>query len=489
MGLLFNRGQTGLAPGGSPMLMEELALLLSQMPGGTGGAGSGVANMMRNMYIKKAMKNRAGAREALTKSGVAGGANARGGPSMLTPMQKLQEEVGDVATRFNAGGGPGGAAPAAPFPQTPPGTASPSMPPPVKAGGQITPSPSSSGGGAISGSPAELVADFYNATPQKVKAIQDMILSGDNKMREIGQGWLTALASGPKPQDYYLAVGGSVYNILTGEWSRPKQPPGIKNVHLPEGVNLLTVTNENGVAKTVTVEVPPDANWQIKETLWTRDPQTGEELSIYSRIDTETGLAEPIRDKNGEVVFAGANVELTGQKTPPGAVTKWWDQYSAAKLSLHQLEDLRNYKDDIMKALTIGGKLELAWGNIMSRLGIEPDAEFDKLTSGVAKAQHVANLYIKTITGAQMSEREAKRLLLAIPNPKDSPARWAAKLEAAIEIAQISMQHYEELLNKYGEQNIERVVNESHAFSKHLVDEFERKNREEEGYGGGVEVL
>jgi hypothetical protein len=156
------------------------------------------------------------------------------------------------------------------------------------------------------------------------------------------------------------------------------------------------------------------------------------------------------------------------------------------------LNSLDTVKDAVMKALSLGGKVELAWGNVISSLGIDPGPEFAEMTSGQAKAQHVANLYIKAITGAQMSEREASRLLKAIPSPKDRPHQWKAKLEAAIEIARMTMKHYEDLIAEYGGMgNISRkeareIEEKAFAYSKQVVDDFEERIKEEEGFGGGV---
>ena len=497
MGVLFDRAGTGLTPQGDPMALEELMLLIGQMGSGGGGAGSGLANMVRNFYIKKAIKNRSGARADKTRSGIAGAAgSAPGGGGMLGGMDASMDASkanlaaalpGLIQKAGGAGmlGGPGGAATAAPFPQAGAGTSSPSMPKgPSK---PIPPSQISSVAGSEGKYIAQKVKDFYAPTPQKIKAMEDMMLSGDEKMRDIAQGWITAVSSGPKPKDYMFAVGGSIYNALTEEWSTPHKPPGMTNTHLPVGRNVIQIDDGMGGKEIILYDVPPGADWQLKATRHTYNDDTGEEQFILSRVDTETGLTEPVTKEDGSLVFVKGNVELTGEKVPKGTKTKWWIDYGAATQSFKQLTSLNEYSDDIIKALSLTGKIELAWGDVMSRLGIEPDEEWSNMKTGLAKAQHVANLYIKTITGAQMSEREADRLLKAIPSPRDNPYEWQAKLLAATELAEDTMRHYEFLLQKYGDWSPEMQA-EAEEYSRLKVKEFEEQAKLEEGFGGGVHV-
>lgn len=59
------------------------------------------------------------------------------------------------------------------------------------------------------------------------------------------------------------------------------------------------------------------------------------------------------------------------------------------------------------------------------------------------------NLYIKEITGAQMSEAEANRLRKAVPDPdRDSPTAFQSKLENALAQADLSMARYNYLIRR-----------------------------------------
>ena len=395
-------------------------------------------------------------------------------------------------------GSPGGASSQAPFVAGPgpgalrgPGAAGSPMPSsPAIAAAEKTLDPSlSSSPKSLQGSPAQRVSKFYETTPQKLETIKLMLASGDPALRDIGKSWMTAVISGPKPKDRYMTVGNNLYDVYTQSWIMAKKPPGMKIDKLSEGYNVISMTDEQGNVRRHTVFVPPGEDWQIREALHTENSESGESVSKLVRVNTETGLAEDLFYADGSHVLSDTNVDVTADKITSGARTKWLDQYSAAKLSLRQLKSLEPIKEAIMKSLTFGGKITLAWGDIISRLGVSPGPEFAEMTSGLAKAQHVANLYIKTITGAQMSEREADRLLKAIPSPRDSPERWLAKLEAAIELSQMAMDHYEELLDAYGQENIGRARKEAHEYSEKLVDDFVAQAEKEEGFGAGVKLV
>lgn len=563
MGVLFNRGGTGLTEDGNPMTDQELALLLSSM-----GGGGGLTGAAKSLFARLAMKNKANARSRISGEAIdslkteqpaatmmrpqggpmQGGNRAPGGGFSLGLGQGGENEMAKLMAMMSAGGprgggmspggmpprgmapqgqpprgmpprgmppggggaapppqagmvgpmmsgSPGGAAPPAPFVQAGalqgPGVAGSPMPLAKPPGMTMpnTPTSQRSSQASLQGNPAQQVSKFYETTPKKLDTIKKMIASGDQALRAIGKSWMTAVISGPKPKDRYMAVGGSLYDVYTQQWITPKKPPGLDVTHLQSGINIVEVTDGQGNTRTTTMVVPQDSDWQIKEVSHSIDTDSGEEINKLVRVDTETGLTQDLYYPDGGTVISGTNVSVNAEKVPSGAMSKWWDQYSAASLSLKQLKSLEPVKEAIMSALTVGGKIELAWGNIISSLGIDPGPEFAEMTTGLAKAQHVANLYIKTITGAQMSEREASRLLKAIPSPRDNPAQWLAKLDAAIELADMAMKHYEELIEVYGKHNLAQARKEAHAYSEKLVDDFIEKAEQEKGFGGGVHIV
>ncbi len=65
------------------------------------------------------------------------------------------------------------------------------------------------------------------------------------------------------------------------------------------------------------------------------------------------------------------------------------------------------------------------------------------------KVNENVNLYIKMITGAQMSEAEADRLSLAIATLADSPAQFEAKLKDSIAVLDRAQKLKQETLEYY----------------------------------------
>ena len=118
-----------------------------------------------------------------------------------------------------------------------------------------------------------------------------------------------------------------------------------------------------------------------------------------------------------------------------------------AKETISKLENVKGSFDE--RFFRIGGKVDLAvakvadWGNFAS------DKQRD-LIKRVADWQLDAwtqvNETIKAITGAQMSEPEAKRIMNQLPDPRDadffkisSPTEYKAKLERALQEAKLAV--------------------------------------------------
>ena len=109
------------------------------------------------------------------------------------------------------------------------------------------------------------------------------------------------------------------------------------------------------------------------------------------------------------------------------------------------LADLVRIKDSFNPSfLTFGTKAELWLLNFADRLGFEISPEDEQLLGDASvfkrNAYAALNLYIKRITGAQMSEAEAKRLTKAFTDPeKDGPTIFAAKLKDLIKTTRESV--------------------------------------------------
>lgn len=107
------------------------------------------------------------------------------------------------------------------------------------------------------------------------------------------------------------------------------------------------------------------------------------------------------------------------------------------------------------KYLTVAGNAKGAWFNFVDKLNsgslkLNPDQQqfLEKYASYKANAWDNANRYIKEITGAQMSEAEAARLLRALPNPGtgildgDGPTSFKSKLDNAVATLTLARMRY-----------------------------------------------
>uniref|UniRef100_A0A6M3IND1 Uncharacterized protein n=1 Tax=viral metagenome TaxID=1070528 RepID=A0A6M3IND1_9ZZZZ len=101
----------------------------------------------------------------------------------------------------------------------------------------------------------------------------------------------------------------------------------------------------------------------------------------------------------------------------------------------------------------IGARLATAWTSIKAKLGQnvskDDSAKLVEFKKFQRKAIENINLYIKELTGAQMSEKEADRLRLAQPDPGenwwsgDDPITFKAKMDDVEKMARASVARYE----------------------------------------------
>jgi hypothetical protein len=140
----------------------------------------------------------------------------------------------------------------------------------------------------------------------------------------------------------------------------------------------------------------------------------------------------------------------------------------------------------------IGSRLGAAWTSTKAFLGMKDRiSKKDKtfLTKYAAyKRRSISNinLYIKEITGAQMSEKEADRLRLAQPDPGekwyqgDDPITFMGKLEDAVDYSRAAISRYDWYRAKgtLTDKQIEDLVNADQAISLDDLVERMREGRE-----------
>jgi hypothetical protein len=330
-------------------------------------------------------------------------------------------------------------------------------------------------------SPANVkaIGEFYKATPKKLDTIKQMMASGDNYMRDIGKAWMTALISGPKGKDEYLVVGNNLFHVPTQQWIRTPQKASMDVTHLKPGINLITYTDEQGNRQTIPFEVDEPGNWQLTKVEAGKGPH-GESVYQWYATNPETSLGRPVLKEDGSPLMAGGNVTFQGE-IPKSTYGDWLKKMADAQLNLGRMEYMQELMPAMLEAGTLSGRALLKIKDLGSLIGFEP-SEGDKywtMKEARTVARDISNRYIKFITGAQMSEREAQRLLDAIPNPKDSPAAFRAKFNAALKLSQLTYNFWYDLVQKYQgegmafEEAAKKAQDDSAEFVKTQIDEFE----------------
>jgi len=226
----------------------------------------------------------------------------------------------------------------------------------------------------------------------------------------------------------------------------------------------------DGSLKTLT-EPPKDKKRRVLkpgDVLY--DEETGEVLTrIPEDVKQKTWLSEESRmgdngvpevrptiiREDGTSIPAGPwgpSSRAFGITTPvmgTGERAKWRDRIEETRRSLREFGEIKRMFDP--EFLTTVGRARSGVGEIMSRFNVidlfpgEKERYSDRNEFFTAVSDR-ANRYIKEITGAQMSEAEASRLLTAIPNVKDDPVAFSDKLNRVISVSESALDQYEKVL-------------------------------------------
>jgi len=119
-----------------------------------------------------------------------------------------------------------------------------------------------------------------------------------------------------------------------------------------------------------------------------------------------------------------------------------------SQFRMDRLTQIINDIKDNPEYLQVPGKAKAWWTDVKDKLGFDiGNQEKDFMTNQskfIRKAIENINQYIKEFTGAQMSEKEAKRLRLAMPDPGEDifsgqgPAKFASNAQDALEGARLA---------------------------------------------------
>jgi hypothetical protein len=199
---------------------------------------------------------------------------------------------------------------------------------------------------------------------------------------------------------------------------------------------------------------PKEEKWETKQAVLNGKPVFAQ-ISDRGNTRVLNGNFEPIAqglkftiDKDGNMTFAqGAGAAMTApDNIPISKPARTEFEKDIAKLN-EQSARLRQIADSFdPEALTLGGKIDADWLNLKDRLtGIggfeglsqEEKSTLDRYSKFGQDAVRNANRTINELTGAAMSEWEAKRIMLEIPefNPGwfkgDGPTKFKTKLDNA----------------------------------------------------------
>lgn len=120
-----------------------------------------------------------------------------------------------------------------------------------------------------------------------------------------------------------------------------------------------------------------------------------------------------------------------------------------ARDSLARLDriDANLANPEVLESLTAAGALKrwgLEWQDYLSPDSLTPDQQkyLVNVTQARADILDNVNYTIKAITGAAMTESEAKRIGATLPNVNDTPATFMAKLETATKRTRMAVARY-----------------------------------------------
>lgn len=150
-----------------------------------------------------------------------------------------------------------------------------------------------------------------------------------------------------------------------------------------------------------------------------------------------------VYDKEGNlIVDTGGGPPITKPTQ-----NKLEDKILSGKEQIARMEAIaKEFKPEYQQ---IGTRLQAAWTGVKAKLGKNVSQEDAKSLTGFKQYQRKAieniNLYIKELTGAQMSEQEANRLRLAQPDPGehwwqgDDPITFKGKVDDVIKASRASV--------------------------------------------------
>lgn len=242
-------------------------------------------------------------------------------------------------------------------------------------------------------------------------------------------------------------------------------------------------TAQTGLIKALEPKTPTTA---MAAFLKQKPNATPDEIALFAQKLKGKGISLTLPDGTTVQIGGAAGGELTAKTR--GALE---EKVTSGRELVARIEAITNeFKPEYQE---IGTRLGAAWTGIKARLGMDISPEDTKLLSDFKKYQRKSieniNLYIKEMTGAQMSEREAKRLRLAMPDPGESwwqgddPITFKAKMEDVMVMTRAAVARFEHYRSEgLSDTEIKSLINTDKAVSlEQFVDSEKAKTLQQRG--------
>lgn len=275
------------------------------------------------------------------------------------------------------------------------------------------------------------------------------------------------IAERPAQEKEKIIQGADGYNYwATGPKAGQRVLPGIEKApgKLPEGMRY----SDTGEPE----PIPGYLGFKQRLAEVTREPTPQYSGKVY--VDENVGKYYQVNPKNGKREYISPNDEFLVEATPDGGFRIRKGPPGAAGVTTKTQGDLEakllNAREQLVRLREVAAKfrpefqeiptrLGAAWTGLKARLGSgEIKGEDRRLLADFADYKRGAlanvNLYIKEITGAQMSEAEANRLRQAVPDPGqtifggDDPITFESKLNSVLESAEKASVRYRHYLRE-----------------------------------------
>lgn len=287
---------------------------------------------------------------------------------------------------------------------------------------------------------AEMLAHWKDTVPETHLRPLEMALDAGNpdEFRRVLRGF-----TGLQPHFVSAEPGQQMLETTAGTYSQvPGQrrfTPGSPESRIQNEITIqenalgrqLTVAEKNKIETRIAASTQPQRAGYF--TMLTRYDAQGRPAGAIV-LDARTGLARLVDTE-----------ELGGYTAkPPGNLAQRTIENEASLDSLERLKGMfTTVRDAEGKIISEGAEADIgpAEGRFRQALHSMPggiavldyfNQEPERFAAFNAATRAFQNAMIKAITGAQMSEPEAKRIMGQIPNVTDNPVDWLAKYDESV---------------------------------------------------------